>query len=131
MSRNDAGVVLVHGARADGSSWAKVIGALAAEGIASVAAPPPLTFLPDALAALNRTLERVSEPVVLVGHAYAGAESDDHPADAAFLVRAHASACALSSRRSHTARHSARRRRRSHPGSAPEPVTASTRGDTP
>ena len=73
MSSNDASAVLVHGAWADGSSWAKVIGLLAADGTKAVAAPLPLTSFSDDVAALNRTLERVRGPVVLVGHAYAGA----------------------------------------------------------
>jgi pimeloyl-ACP methyl ester carboxylesterase len=73
MSLNDVSVVLVHGAWADGSSWSKVIGPLKAEGIRVVAAPLPLTSLADDVAALDRTLERVEGPVVLVGHAYAGA----------------------------------------------------------
>jgi pimeloyl-ACP methyl ester carboxylesterase len=73
MSSNDLTVVLVHGAWADGSSWAKVIGPLAADGIKMVAAPLPLTSFRDDVSALDRTLERVTGPVVLVGHAYAGA----------------------------------------------------------
>ncbi len=73
MSLDDVSVVLVHGAWADGSSWSKVIGTLRAEGIGAHAAPLPLTSLADDLAALDRTLERIESPVVLVGHAYAGA----------------------------------------------------------
>jgi pimeloyl-ACP methyl ester carboxylesterase len=73
MSLNDVSVVLVHGAWADGSSWSKVIGPLTAEGIRVVAAPLPLTSLADDVAALDRILERIEGPVVLVGHAYAGA----------------------------------------------------------
>ena len=73
MSPKDASVVLVHGAWADGSSWAKIIGKLAAGGIKVVAAPLPLTSFSDDVTALDRTLERVTGPVVLVGHAYAGA----------------------------------------------------------
>ena len=73
MSVNDVSVVLVHGAWADGSSWSKVIGPLRAEGVRVVAAPLPLTSLADDVAALDRTLERIEGPVVLVGHAYAGA----------------------------------------------------------
>lgn len=73
MSPNDVSVVLVHGAWADGSSWSRVIGALRAEGARVVAAPLPLTTLADDVAALDRTLERIEGPVVLVGHAYAGA----------------------------------------------------------
>ena len=73
MASNGASVVLVHGAWADGSSWAKVIAPLAAAGIGVVAAPLPLTSFADDVAALRRTLERVAGPIVLVGHAYAGA----------------------------------------------------------
>src|SRR3984885_13144872 len=73
MSATDVSIVLVHGAWADGSSWAKVIAPLAADGIKVVAAPLPLTSFRDDVAALDRTFERVKGPVVLVVHAYAGA----------------------------------------------------------
>jgi pimeloyl-ACP methyl ester carboxylesterase len=73
MSSNDVSVVLVHGAWADGSNWAKIIGPLAADGLEVVAAPLPLSSFGDDVAALDRTIERVKGPVVLVGHAYAGA----------------------------------------------------------
>jgi pimeloyl-ACP methyl ester carboxylesterase len=73
MAINNATVVLVHGAWADGSSWAKVIGPLALSKVKAIAAPLPLTSFRDDLAALDRTLERVEGPVVLAGHAYAGA----------------------------------------------------------
>jgi pimeloyl-ACP methyl ester carboxylesterase len=73
MSRANASVVLVHGAWADGSSWAKVIAPLAAEGVRVLAAPLPLTSFADDVAALERALERVPGPIVLAGHAYAGA----------------------------------------------------------
>ncbi len=73
MSRENVTVVLVHGAWADGSSWAKVIGPLAAEGVGVLAAPLPLTSFAEDCAAVERTLERASGPVVLAGHAYAGA----------------------------------------------------------
>ena len=73
MSSNDVSVVLVHGAWADGSSWAKVIQPLAADGVQVRAAPLPLTSFHDDVAALDRTLGRVTGPVVLAGHAYAGA----------------------------------------------------------
>jgi pimeloyl-ACP methyl ester carboxylesterase len=71
--RENVTVVLVHGAWADGSSWAKVIGPLAAEDVRVLAAPLPLTSFADDTAAVERTLERASRAVVLVGHAYAGA----------------------------------------------------------
>ena len=73
MSSNDTTVVLVHGAWADGSSWAKVIAPLTASGVKTVAAPLPLTSFHDDVAALERMLERVDGPVILAGHAYAGA----------------------------------------------------------
>jgi pimeloyl-ACP methyl ester carboxylesterase len=73
MAPNVVSVVLVHGAWADGSSWAKVIAPLASECIKVVAAPLPLTSFRDDVAALDRTLERATGPIVLVGHAYAGA----------------------------------------------------------
>jgi hypothetical protein len=67
--------VLVHGAWADGSSWAKIVGPLVADGLNVSAAPLPLplTSFEDDGAALNRALERAPGPVVLAGHAYAGA----------------------------------------------------------
>ncbi|MDL2398150.1 alpha/beta fold hydrolase [Rhizobium mayense] len=66
-------IMLVHGAWADGSGWSKVIKPLAAEGFAVTAAPLPLTSYADDVEALEHALHRVAAPVVLVGHAYAGA----------------------------------------------------------
>jgi pimeloyl-ACP methyl ester carboxylesterase len=66
-------VVLAHGAWADGSSWARVITALKSDEVKVFAAPLPLTSLADDVAALNRSLDRTDGPVVLAGHAYAGA----------------------------------------------------------
>jgi pimeloyl-ACP methyl ester carboxylesterase len=73
MAVEEVSVVLAHGAWADGSSWARVITVLDAKGIKAVAAPLPLTSLADDVAALKRTLDRVEGPIVLAGHAYAGA----------------------------------------------------------
>jgi pimeloyl-ACP methyl ester carboxylesterase len=73
MAAKDVSAVLTHGAWADGSSWARVITALNAEGVNVSAAPLPLTSLGDDVAALNRSLDRTEGPVVLVAHAYAGA----------------------------------------------------------
>lgn len=70
---SNASVVFVHGAWADGSSWSKIIAPLAADGVRTVAAPLPLTSFQDDVTALERVLERVPGPIVLVGHAYAGA----------------------------------------------------------
>jgi pimeloyl-ACP methyl ester carboxylesterase len=71
--KTTASVVLVHGAWADGSSWAKVIEPLQSRGLNALAAPIPLTSLSDDIAALERAPARTDGPVVLVGHAYAGA----------------------------------------------------------
>ena len=73
MVVRDVSVVLAHGAWADGSSWARVITSLKAEGVKVTAAPLPLTSLADDVAALNRSLDRTEGPIVLAGHAYAGA----------------------------------------------------------
>jgi pimeloyl-ACP methyl ester carboxylesterase len=69
----DATIVLVHGAWADGSSWQAIIGPLKEKGLKVVAAPIPLTSLSDDAAALKRTIARTDGPLVLAGHAYAGA----------------------------------------------------------
>lgn len=66
-------VVLVHGAWADGSSWSEIIGPLTKNGLHVVAAPLPLSSLSDDAAALRRTLARTKGPVIVAGHAYAGA----------------------------------------------------------
>ena len=73
MLSSNVSVVLVHGAWADGSSWSKIIGPLAAEGVRVSAPPLPLTSFAEDVAALDRALERMPGPVVLAGHAYGGA----------------------------------------------------------
>jgi pimeloyl-ACP methyl ester carboxylesterase len=73
MATKDVSVVLTHGAWANGSSWARVITPLQAEGVKVSAAPLPLTFLPDDVAALNRSLDQTEGAIVLAGNAYAGA----------------------------------------------------------
>ncbi|UZE49844.1 alpha/beta hydrolase [Rhodopseudomonas sp. P2A-2r] len=65
-------VVLVHGAWADGSSWAKVIPLLQAKGIKVLGVQNPLTSLADDVAATKRVLLDATGPVVLVGHSWAG-----------------------------------------------------------
>lgn len=72
FSKN-ATVVLVHGAWADGSSWNLVVLPLLHDGLKVVCAPIPLTSLSDDIAALDRVLERIEGPILLAGHAYAGA----------------------------------------------------------
>ncbi|HXW93456.1 MAG TPA: alpha/beta hydrolase [Terriglobales bacterium] len=72
VSENIAAVV-VHGAWADGSSWKEVILRLRRDGLRVIAAPIPLTSLGDDTLALQRAIARTQGPVVLAGHAYAGA----------------------------------------------------------
>ncbi len=66
-------VVLVHGAWADGSCWSNVILPLRGRGLSVTAAPISLTSLIEDAVSLRRVIERTAGPVVLVGHAYAGA----------------------------------------------------------
>jgi pimeloyl-ACP methyl ester carboxylesterase len=65
-------IVLVHGAFADGSSWAKVIPILQAGGYRVTAVQNPLTSLADDVAATQRVLAQQDGPVILVGHSWAG-----------------------------------------------------------
>ena len=65
-------VVLVHGAYADGSSYARVIPLLRARGLNVTAVQNPLTSLADDVAATRRAIARQDGPVILVGHSSAG-----------------------------------------------------------
>src|SRR5713101_9282675 len=65
-------VILVHGAWADGSSWAKVIPLLAARGHSVTAVQLPLTSLGDDVATVKRAIALSSGPIILVGHSYGG-----------------------------------------------------------
>jgi pimeloyl-ACP methyl ester carboxylesterase len=69
----NATVILVHGAWADGSSWGQVILPLRHQSLRVICAPIPLTSLSEDAAALSRVLERVDGPMLVAGHAYAGA----------------------------------------------------------
>ncbi|MDA0180581.1 alpha/beta hydrolase [Solirubrobacter phytolaccae] len=66
-------VVLVHGAWADGSSWAGVTRALQADGYTVTAPPNPLRGLQADAAYLASYLKTVKGPIVLAGHSYGGA----------------------------------------------------------
>lgn len=68
-----AAIVLIHGAWADGSSWELVIHQLLKQGFNVIAAPIPLTSFCDDAAALKRTIARTEGPLIVAGHAYAGA----------------------------------------------------------
>ena len=74
-------VVLVHGAWADGSSWAKVIPILEKAGLHVVAVQNPLTSLADDAAAVQRAIALEDGPVILVGHSYGGAVITEAGAD--------------------------------------------------
>src|SRR5881392_3444180 len=65
-------VVLVHGAFADGSSWAKVIPLLEAKGLHVTAVQNPLSSLADDVAATKRVIAMQEGSVILVGHSWAG-----------------------------------------------------------
>jgi pimeloyl-ACP methyl ester carboxylesterase len=66
-------VILIHGAWADGSSWAKVIPLLQAQGLSVTAVQLPLTSFENDVATARRAIALVNGPIVLVGHSYGGA----------------------------------------------------------
>ena len=70
--RQAQNVVLVHGAWADGSSWAEVIPRLQAAGLHVTAVQNPLTSLEDSVAATRRVLAQQDGPTVLVAHSWGG-----------------------------------------------------------
>lgn len=65
-------VVLVHGAWADGSSWAEVIPRLQAAGLKVTAVQNPLSSLEDSVAATRRALALQDGPTVLAAHSWGG-----------------------------------------------------------
>ncbi|MBC3303059.1 alpha/beta hydrolase [Pseudomonas sp. SWRI18] len=65
-------VVIVHGAFADGSDWAKVVPLLQTQGIKVTVVQNPLTSLADDVAATQRVLNNQDGNVVLVGHSWGG-----------------------------------------------------------
>lgn len=66
-------IVLVHGAWADGSSWAQVIPALVASGQTVIAPANPLRSLSGDAAYIASVINNIQGPVLLVGHSYGGA----------------------------------------------------------
>src|SRR6202142_3071890 len=66
-------IVLVHGAWADGSSWAKLIPLLQSKGLHVLCLQNPLTSFADDVAATKRIIDAQDGPVLLVGHSYGGA----------------------------------------------------------
>ena len=75
-------IVLVHGAFADGSCWAKVIPLLTKRGLKAVAVQNPLSSLADDVTAAHRVIGMQDGPVLLAGHSWGGAvitEAGNHP----------------------------------------------------
>lgn len=66
-------IVFCHGIWADGSCFSKVIPALQADGHEVISVQYGLDSYAEDLATVKRTLNRVSSPVILVGHSYGGA----------------------------------------------------------
>ena len=66
-------VVLVQGAFADGSCWAKVIPLLTKQGLKAIAVQNPLSSLGDDVKATHRVVEAQGGPVLMVGHSWGGA----------------------------------------------------------
>ncbi len=65
-------IVFVHGIWADGSSFSKLMPPLQEEGYEVIAAQYGLDTVAEDVAAVKRTLGRVSSPAILVGHSYGG-----------------------------------------------------------
>jgi pimeloyl-ACP methyl ester carboxylesterase len=83
--------VFAHGIWADGSCFNKVILPLLVEGYEVIAAQYGLDSLESDVAALARTLGRVSSPAILVGHSYGGsvitaAGTDDRVAGLVYIA---------------------------------------------
>jgi pimeloyl-ACP methyl ester carboxylesterase len=71
--RKSPTVILVHGAFADASSWARVLERLRGAGIAAEAIPNPLRGLTFDGEYVASVVGQFEGPVVLVGHSYGGA----------------------------------------------------------
>ena len=65
-------VVFIHGAFADGSSWAAVIEDLQSKGYTVTAPQFPQTSVADDVARLRQALAWLSGPTIVVGHSYGG-----------------------------------------------------------
>jgi pimeloyl-ACP methyl ester carboxylesterase len=84
-------IVFVHGLWADGSCFGKLIPTLQADGHEVMAAQYGLDTLTGDVAAVKRTLGRVSSPALLVGHSYGGtiitaAGADDRVAGLVYIA---------------------------------------------
>ena len=70
---NATHIVLVHGSFGDGSVWSKVIPVLQNAGHRVTAVQLPLQSLTEDVAVVERAIERIGDPTILVGHSYGGA----------------------------------------------------------
>ena len=69
---SDLTVVLIHGAFADGASWAPVTRILLDQGIKVLVPPVPNRSLINDSAYIRRFVEQIEGPVLLAGHSYGG-----------------------------------------------------------
>lgn len=71
-----ARILLIHGALADGSSWAKVIPTLQASGHNVTAVQQPLSSLPNDIAKVKEAIHTLNHqsnvPIVVAGHSFGG-----------------------------------------------------------
>jgi pimeloyl-ACP methyl ester carboxylesterase len=84
-------IVFCHGIWADGSSFSKVIPALQTDGHQVIAAQYGLDTFAGDVATVKRTLGRVNNPALLVGHSYGGsvitaAGTDDRVAALVYIA---------------------------------------------
>ena len=90
-SRTKPSIVFAHGIWVDGSCFNKVMTPLQAEGYEVMAARYGLDTHVGDVAAVTRTLDRVSSPTILVGHSYGGsvitaAGTDDRVAGLVYIA---------------------------------------------
>ena len=71
-SQRKPSIVFVHGLWADGSCFSKLMPTLQAEGFEVIASQHGLDSHAEDVACVKRTLGRVSQPAILVGHSYGG-----------------------------------------------------------
>jgi pimeloyl-ACP methyl ester carboxylesterase len=94
IAADQPSVVLVHGAFADGTDWAKVIPLLQAKGVKVTAVQNGLESLDGDVQATRRAIDKQSGKVVLVGHSWGGTvitqAGDDEKVAALVYVAAYA-----------------------------------------
>lgn len=73
LGQDAPSIVLVHGAWANGSSWAEVVPLLQQHGLDVVAVHNPASSFEADVAATRRVIDDQSGNVILVGHSYGGA----------------------------------------------------------